>query len=311
MPVNSILVLSPESLYSAAVAGPATRTAAATASIVRNMPILQTWDTEPARTLADRGLPQAMGIPARRPALTYRRGRAAASHENPGKTGAGVGRHPALNEKAAIPAAIESVRRQRPHEILVADGGSTDATVRVAGPLADRVLTAPRGRAAQMNAGAAAAAGDVLLFLHADCTLEDGAVAEAVRRLRSPRVAAGCFAMRVDADGYWFRSIDGCATARVRLTGIPYGDQGLFLTRKTFDRAGGFPPVRFMEDVLLGLRLRRLGRVVVARKRVFVSARRWRRVGVVRQTLRNWGFTALAAAGVHPDRMAAYYANVR
>jgi rSAM/selenodomain-associated transferase 2 len=218
---------------------------------------------------------------------------------------------PALNEAAGIAAAVASVRRQGPHEILVADGGSSDATAVIARPLADRVLMTPRGRAAQMNAGAAAATGDALLFLHADCTLEPGAVAEAVRLLATPGVAAGCFTMRVAADGFWFRSIDGCATGRVRLTGIPYGDQGLFVTRETFDRAGGFPPVRFLEDVLLGLRLRRLGRVVVARPRVVVSARRWQKVGVVRQTLVNWGLTALAAAGVPPDRLADYYANVR
>jgi rSAM/selenodomain-associated transferase 2 len=218
---------------------------------------------------------------------------------------------PTLNEAASIAAAIESIRRQRPQEIIVVDGGSTDTTVHLARPLADRVLTAARGRASQLNAGAAAATGDVLLFLHGDCFLEEGALAEAVRWLERPRIAAGCFSLRVTTAGILYRLIDRCATLRVRLTGIPYGDQGLYLTRKTFDRAGGFPAVQFMEDVLLGLRLRRLGRVVVARKRVFASARRWQRRGLVRQTLLNWQLTALAAAGVHPDRLAAYYANVR
>ena len=98
---------------------------------------------------------------------------------------------------------------------------------------------------------------------------------------------------------------------RVRLTGIVYGDQGLFVRRDVFARVGGFPPLRFMEDVFISRALSRWGRVVVAPARVFVSDRRWRKVGVVRQTLRNWTLTALAVAGVHPDRLARHYPAVR
>src|SRR5438045_256698 len=126
---------------------------------------------------------------------------------------------PTLNEATCVTATVRSVRTQRPHEIIVVDGGSTDAT-REAAAEADLVLQAPRGRASQMNAGAARATGDALLFLHADCTLEDGALEEAVRCLRPPTVAAGCFTMTVRARGLLYRSIDACATARVRLTGL-------------------------------------------------------------------------------------------
>jgi rSAM/selenodomain-associated transferase 2 len=218
---------------------------------------------------------------------------------------------PTLNEAAGVADTLTRLRRQAPHEILVADGGSTDGTPDLAAPLADRVLTGVRGRAAQMNHGAAHATGDVLLFLHADCVPEAGALAAAERCLARPGVVAGCFRMTVTASPWVYRLIDACATARVRLTQIAYGDQGLFLRRDTFERVGGFPPLRLMEDVFLGLRLRRLGRVVAAPARVFVSPRRWLRQGVVRQTLRNWALTALAAAGVHPDRLAAYYPAVR
>jgi len=217
---------------------------------------------------------------------------------------------PALNEAAALPATLDSVRRQRPHEILVVDGGSSDATCEVAVPFA-RVLTGVRGRAAQMNCGAAQATGDVLLFLHADCTLEGGALAEAARLLRKPGVVAGCFRMSVPLPHFLYRSIDACATFRVRLFGVAYGDQGLFLRRDVFERLGGFPVLRLMEDVFLSLKLRRLGRIAVAKSRVFVSPRRWQKQGVVRQTLRNWALTALAAGGVHPDRLARFYPNVR
>jgi rSAM/selenodomain-associated transferase 2 len=217
---------------------------------------------------------------------------------------------PTLDEEGSLAATLRELRRQRPHEILVADGGSIDRT-RDAATEADCFLVAPRGRASQMNAGAARATGEVLLFLHADCSLEDGALAAAERYLRRSDIAAGCFTMSVRASGRLYRLIDDCATVRVRLTGIAYGDQGLFLRRALFERLGGFPPLRLMEDVFFCRRLRRHGRIVVARPRIFVSPRRWQRVGVVRQTLRNWGLTALAAAGVPPDRLAAFYPMVR
>jgi rSAM/selenodomain-associated transferase 2 len=217
---------------------------------------------------------------------------------------------PTLNEASCIAATLAALRLQKPDEVLVVDGGSTDGTA-ARSTLADRVLHTPPGRAAQMNHGAARARGDVLLFLHADCTLDPGALAAAREGLEQPGVAAGCFHMRVAAPGPLFRLIDACATARVRLTGLVYGDQGLFVRRDTFERAGGFPPVRLMEDVLLSRALARLGRVVVANRRIHVSPRRWLRHGLVRQTLRNWTLTALAAAGVHPDRLAAFYPVVR
>jgi rSAM/selenodomain-associated transferase 2 len=217
---------------------------------------------------------------------------------------------PTLNEENCLAETLRSLRRQQPHEIIVADGGSADATRDLAGA-ADRVIASPRGRAWQMNGGAAHARGDVLLFLHADCHLEDGTLHEAERLLRRPNVIAGCFRMRVRATGVLYRSIDACATARVRLTGLVYGDQGLFLRRRDFERLGGFPPLALMEDLFFSRQFRRHGRVVVASRRIYVSPRRWERTGVVRQTLRNWALTALAAAGVAPDRLAAYYPAVR
>jgi rSAM/selenodomain-associated transferase 2 len=217
---------------------------------------------------------------------------------------------PTLTEENCLGETLRELRRQRPHEIVVVDGGSTDATCRLAAD-ADRLLHAPRGRATQMNWGAAAATGEVLLFLHADCTLEEGALAEAERLLRRRGVAAGCFTMTVREPGWLYRSIDWCATARVRLTGLAYGDQGLFLSRRLFEEVGGFPPLRLMEDLFFSRLLRKRGRIRVASRRIFVSPRRWQRKGLVRQTLRNWALTALAAAGVPPDQLAVFYPPVR
>ncbi len=217
---------------------------------------------------------------------------------------------PALNEEACIADTVRSVRSQRPHQIIVVDGGSHDAT-REKAAKADLVLETASSRARQMNLGAEHATGDLLVFLHADCSLGPGAF-EAVRQcLRLPGVVAGCFRQTVQESSWLYRCIEACAEARVRLTGMAYGDQGLFLRREVFAHCGGFPPVRFMEDVLICRRLRRGGRIVVADKRILVSPRRWRRAGIIRQTLRNWTLTALVAAGVSPDRLASFYPAVR
>jgi rSAM/selenodomain-associated transferase 2 len=217
---------------------------------------------------------------------------------------------PTLNEAGCLAETVRSLRAQGPHEVIVADGGSQDGT-REAAAGADRFVAAPRGRARQMNAGAAHATGDVLLFLHADCGLEEGALAAAERCLARRGVVAGCFRMRVRADGLLYRWIDTFATARVRLAGMMYGDQGLFLRRADFERLGGFPPVAFLEDVWFSRHLRRCGRLVVAPRCIFVAPRRWQRAGILRQTLRNWTLLTLAASGVHPDRLARFYPVVR
>lgn len=162
-----------------------------------------------------------------------------------------------------------------------------------------------------MNLGASQATGDLLLFLHADCKLEPGALEEVQRVLQGRGVAGGCFTMAIRERHLLYRSIELCATARVRLTGVAYGDQGIFLRRDLFRKLGGFPSLRLMEDLFFSLKLRRQGRVVVAAKRIYVSPRRWQRVGIVRQSCRNWLLTALAAGGVHPDKLAKLYPAIR
>jgi rSAM/selenodomain-associated transferase 2 len=217
---------------------------------------------------------------------------------------------PTLDEENCLAETILHVRRQKPHEIIVVDGGSTDGT-RAIGTLADTLVHAPRGRAAQMNAGANRASGDVLLFLHADCLLEERALVAAEACLRRSGVAGGCFTMTVACRGALYRWIDYIAGIRVRCAGLIYGDQGLFLRRDLFAQLGGFPAYGLMEDVFFSKRLRDHGRLTVAPRRIFVSPRRWQRTGIIRQTIRNWALLGLAAGGVHPNRLAAWYPVIR
>jgi hypothetical protein len=143
--------------------------------------------------------------------------------------------------------------------------------------------------------------------LHADCSLEEGALIEAQARLGRKRVVAGCFTMNVASPGVLYRWIDHVADVRVRCAKLIYGDQGLFVRRDLFTRLGGFPMLGLMEDVFFSRMLARHGWFTVASRRIFVSPRRWQRTGIVRQTIRNWLLLGLAGSGVHPDRLARWY----
>ncbi|MBX6312250.1 MAG: TIGR04283 family arsenosugar biosynthesis glycosyltransferase [Isosphaeraceae bacterium] len=219
---------------------------------------------------------------------------------------------PTWNEASTIVACLTRLSRQGVDEVVVADADSPDGTAELAAALGVRVLRSLRGRGVQQNRGAAATTGDVLLFLHADCWLEDGAI-DQLRRFvaRNPKVPAGCFRMRVADGDPRFRPIDAAAHLRAGVLGLPYGDQALFVPRPVFERVGGFPEVPLMEDVCLALRLRRLGRIALLPAQVYTSARRWRRLGITRQTLRNWSLTALAALGVRLEVLARLYPAIR
>ncbi len=217
---------------------------------------------------------------------------------------------PTLNEAARIGAAIEQARLLHPAEIVVVDGASDDGTIAAANS-ADQVLTAPRGRAAQQNAGAAASSGDVLLFLHADCWLEPTSLDQVAAALANPDCVGGCFRQRIDADGWRFRWLERGNAWRVRLSGLAYGDQGIFVRREVFHRLRGFPALALMEDLFFMKRLRKEGRLALLDGPLHVSARRWENQGVVRQTARNWCLTFLAHLGVSPSRLARFYPHVR
>ena len=215
---------------------------------------------------------------------------------------------PVLNEADRIAAALDALQdyRARGVEVVVADGGSTDATCDRARDRADVVVDAPRGRASQMNAGAQAARGDVLLFLHADTALPDAADRQVIDELARTQRHWGRFDVAFDSGGL-LRIVALMMNARSRLTAICTGDQAMFMTRAAFDKAGGFPAIALMEDIALSARLKRLGKPLCLKARVTTSSRRWRDQGVIRTVLLMWRLRLAYYFGVDPAALARAY----
>ncbi len=196
---------------------------------------------------------------------------------------------PTLNEAAGIEAALLALAplRQRGHEIVVVDGGSSDATAKVAAPGADRVLATARGRARQMNAGAAVATHPVLLFLHADTRLPAGAD-EAIASALGGGARWGRFDVCIEGRPAMLRVVAWMMNRRSRLTGIATGDQAIFVERTLFEQVGGYPDQPLMEDIELSRRLRAHARPACLRQRVRTSGRRWEQHGVWRTMALMW-----------------------
>jgi rSAM/selenodomain-associated transferase 2 len=215
---------------------------------------------------------------------------------------------PVLNEAAGIAAALRALvpLRQRGAEVIVVDGGSTDGSVAIAHALADRVVSSARGRARQMNAGAATATGDVLLFLHADTRLPEQADRLIRNALAGSRVW-GRFDVVFD-DGA-LALVATSMNLRSRLTGIATGDQAMFMTRCAFSRAGGFPEIALMEDVALSANLKYLSRPACLAARVTTSPRRWHRHGTLRTIALMWRLRLAFFLGADPARLARAYGH--
>ena len=216
---------------------------------------------------------------------------------------------PVLDEAAGIAATLAALAsfRRRGVEVIVVDGGSADDTVARASPLVDRVLSAPRGRATQMNAGAAAAAGDVLLFLHADTVLPEGADGLVLYGLDNTGRAWGRFDVEIDGRNPLLKLVAGLMNWRSQITGIATGDHAMFVTRDAFAAAGGFPDIPVMEDVALSKRLKRIGRPLCLVARARTSGRRWTKHGVIRTILLMWRLRLAYGLGAEPAALARRY----
>lgn len=216
---------------------------------------------------------------------------------------------PALNEAALITDVLRALAplRRRGHEVIVVDGGSSDGTPALAAPLADRVLHAPKGRALQMNVGAHAATGDVLWFLHADTMPPPDADEPILAAMAQGNRGWGHFDVRLSGVGILLRMVEFLMNRRSRLSGIATGDQGLFVRREWFERAGGFPEIPLMEDIALSRMLKRDSRPAHIAQELVTSSRRWERRGTWRTILLMWRLRLAYFLGADPRKLAGLY----
>lgn len=215
---------------------------------------------------------------------------------------------PVLNEAPRLAAFLQKLRplRQRGVRVVVVDGGSDDDTLVIAREHADLALTAPRGRASQMNAGAAACPAEVLLFLHADTQLPANAD-HLVRRAMLARFGWGRFDVQIEGRSAMFKVVATAMNLRSRWFGIATGDQALFVRRSLFEGIGGFPDIALMEDIELSRRLKSHGRPACIREAVRTSGRRWERHGVWRTIFLMWRLRAAYFFGADPAQLALRY----
>ncbi|MFZ1539062.1 MAG: TIGR04283 family arsenosugar biosynthesis glycosyltransferase [Chromatiaceae bacterium] len=214
---------------------------------------------------------------------------------------------PALNEAAGILATLASLQplRAQGHEVILADGGSSDDTPALAAPWVDRVIIAPRGRARQMNAGAAQAQGEGLVFVHADTRLPEGAGILISNSLQHR--LWGRFDVRIAGRPWVLRVVAAFMNRRSRLTGIATGDQAIFVRREIFAALGGFPDLPLMEDIALSKHLKRLGPPACLRQQVLTSGRRWETQGLWRTILLMWRLRFDYWRGVPAESLAGRY----
>ena len=214
---------------------------------------------------------------------------------------------PVLNEAGAIANTLASIHNADNVEVIVVDGGSEDETVAIVQELGIKVLSSIRGRANQMNAGAAAAMGDILLFLHADTLLPDNFDKMVRQALSSKNNIAGAFELAIDGDMRSLRIIETMVNWRSRYLQMPYGDQAIFLNKNVFEHLGGFSNLPIMEDFEFVRRLQRLVKIDILPAKVLTSGRRWQKLGVLKTTLINQLIIIGYFLGVTPGKLARWY----
>jgi len=222
---------------------------------------------------------------------------------------------PVLNEESGINTSIRHIRQISSEdriEIIVVDGDAGGSTIRSVADAGAQCLISPPGRGKQMNCGARAARGEILLFLHADTLLPRGSISLVRKVMRSGRYQAGAFGLDLDSRRIPLRIIAAAARLRIRLSGIPFGDQGLFMRRDYFHRIGGYAEIPLMEDVEIAQRIKKLeGRIIIVPERVLTSVRKWEEEGVLYSIFRNWFIQLSYFLGVPPERLVKIYYSSR
>jgi len=223
---------------------------------------------------------------------------------------------PTLNESLTIARTLTRTVALGFDEIIVSDGGSTDATVQLvqvwcARMPATRLVTAPTGRARQLNEGVKACRSDILLFLHADTELPQQAKTVIESALKDPQIVGGRFDVSFDRPSRWSAVISWFMNQRSRLTGIATGDQAIFVRRQVFEQMGGFPDIPLMEDIEFSRHLKGHGPTAALTERVTTSFRRWEQHGPLRTILLMWMLRFLYWLGVNPTHLNSFYRAIR
>jgi rSAM/selenodomain-associated transferase 2 len=218
---------------------------------------------------------------------------------------------PVLYESGIINSALQSLRNLSTRdlfEIIVVDGNPQASTIRHIKDRSIKCIVGPAGRGAQMNKGAKHASGGILLFLHADTRLPPNGIDEIITVLRKPEVAAGAFDLGIDSPELFFRFIERVASARSRMTKIPYGDQAIFIKKSIFIKIGGYREIPIMEDIELMRRIKKSGgQIHIIRDQAKTSSRRWDKEGIICCTARNVFLSTLFYCGVSPFRLSRFY----
>ena len=216
---------------------------------------------------------------------------------------------PVLNEAVHLPAQLAALQkwRQAGHEIIVVDGGSDDASVAIATPLVDQIITSEKGRATQMNNGAARASNGWLVFLHVDTFFSDTAMNSLQAVFCCKKVKWGRFNVRLSSGSPLFRLVSILMNIRSRLTGIATGDQVMFMRKTIFEQVGGFPDIALMEDISLSSKLKKIASPYCVKEFVITSSRRWQKHGVVKTILMMWSLRWRYFFGANPAVLAERY----
>lgn len=212
---------------------------------------------------------------------------------------------PTLNEERYLEDTLKSIGQGV--EIIIVDGGSSDATSEVARRFTEKIILSEKGRGVQMDKGAREAAGGLLLFLHADTRLPHGWKGQVEDILKDAKVIGGGFKLKIDSRKFSLRLIEVIANLRSKYLGLIYGDQAIFVRKNDFLAVGGFFGLSLMEDVDLIKRLKKKGRMVLLGAYISTSSRKWDKSGFLRTTLRNWIFLILYYVGVSPERLYRWY----